>query len=84
MAIKTEVKSNLISILEKEMKVRGYTNSELAKKLNKSDPSSITAWIAGTYKPSAKTVKDMRKLGFSLTACLSPSEMVPIKDPIEK
>lgn len=84
MTLKTEEKKELISILEKEMRVMGYSNSKLAKKLKKSDPSSITAWISGTYKPSAKTVKDMRSLGFSLTACLYPSKIVPIKDPIEE
>lgn len=84
MVTKAEEKKELISVLEKEMKVKGYTNSKLAKELKKSDPSSITAWTKGDYKPSAETVKDMRKLGFSLTACLYPSKMVPIKDPIEK
>lgn len=66
-----------IKILKKEMKLFGYTNRALAKKLG-ADPASIAAWLNDDYKPSAKYVKQMKDIGFSDAACFDPTRMVEV------
>lgn len=66
-----------MKILRKEMKLKGYTNFELAEKLNR-DPSSITAWLKGDYLPSPGATKALIELGFSEAACLEPSKDVEV------
>ena len=63
--------------LKKEMKLKGYGNKELAKRLNVSK-TTIYKWLRGDFVPNPANVEVLKQLGFSDTACLEPSRQVEV------
>ena len=66
-----------MEILRKELKLRGETISDLAKKLKVSD-TAIYLWMSGKFSPKAIYVKQMVDMGFSEEACLEPSKEIEV------
>ena len=64
-----------MEILRKELKIKGMTIGDLAKKLSVSE-TAIYLWIAGTYLPKAVHVKKMIDFGFSEDAAIEPFKEV--------
>lgn len=62
-------------LIEKEMKLKGFTASGLAKVLGISKVS-VYHWMKGTFLPTPGNVIRLKELGFSDTACLEPSKKV--------
>jgi len=66
-----------MQILKKEMKLTGWDIPKLSDALGVST-ATISNWRTGKYKPTAKHVDQLRKLGFSETACLEPDKEVEV------
>ncbi len=64
-----------MKVLKKEMKLLGYRNKEIAKRLGVSK-TTIHNWLTAVYTPSVEQIKTLKELGFSDTACLEPSKEV--------
>ena len=63
--------------LQKEMKLKGITNVQLAKRIGVS-AMAVHNWLSGRYSPTAPNVKKMKQLGFSDSACLDPSKDIEV------
>jgi len=66
-----------LKALKKEMKLKGYKNKELAKRLGVSK-TTVYKWLKGEFCPNNDKIKILKGLGFSNTACLEPSKDVEV------
>lgn len=67
-----------MQILRKEMKLKGLTSKDLAKKIDGITESSVKKWLMGEFNPGIKIIPQLLALGFSETACLNPSKDVEV------
>jgi transcriptional regulator with XRE-family HTH domain len=63
--------------LRKEMKLKGYGDKELAKRVGVSR-TTIYKWLNGDFLPKPGNIEILKGLGFSDTACLEPSKDVEV------
>ena len=64
-----------MKLLKREMKLLGYRNKEIAKRLGVSK-TTIHNWLTGVCTPSVEQIKTLKTLRFSDSACLEPSKEV--------
>jgi len=66
-----------MQILKKEMKLKGFTITDLASIVGVTI-GSVSGWVNGNAIPTPKYVKRLKDLGFSDTACLNPSKDIEV------
>lgn len=63
--------------LKREMKLKGYGNKELAKRIGVSK-TTIHNWLTGVCAPKPEHVNILLALGFSENVCLNPSKELEV------
>ena len=66
-----------MKVLKKEMRLKGYRNKELAKRIGVSK-TTVYKWLNGDFLPNVDNIEILKGLGFSDKACLEPSAEVDV------